>query len=88
MWQLACDPDGNLYFTDDSRVIRVDARTHERAIIAGMGTPGFSGDGGDARHAMVAGRGWLTVGPDGNVYLLDNGNFRIRRIRFQPAASI
>jgi streptogramin lyase len=48
--------------------------------IAGNGTKGFSGDGGQASAAVLGECFGLTRGPDGALYLCDCDNFRIRRI--------
>jgi len=51
---------------------------------AGTGTRGFSGDGGPAVNAQLSGSfgGSLTVAADnaGNVYIVDGGNNRIRKV--------
>ena len=48
--------------------------------IAGTGTPGFSGDGGQARAAMLQNPHGLTTGASGNIYIADTHNQRIRKI--------
>jgi hypothetical protein len=45
--------------------------------IAGNGTRGYSGDGGAALNAQLAGSNNMTVDASGNLYLTDNN--RIRR---------
>lgn len=47
---------------------------------AGTGEPGFSGDGGPARAARFNGVGAMATGPDGELYIADTGNHRIRRV--------
>lgn len=51
------DGAGHLYIAErDNYVIRkVDAKTGVLSTFAGTGTPGFSGDGGPARMARLAG---------------------------------
>jgi RHS repeat-associated protein len=48
--------------------------------IAGKGSAGFSGDGGNAVDAELSAPRGLALGPDGSVYVVDQGNNRIRRI--------
>ncbi len=76
----------NLYFGSGTpagtKLIRIDTLTGTRTQIAGAGQLGFAGDGGDARDATFRGANWLAFDRDGNIYLLDNGNFRIRKITF------
>ncbi len=48
--------------------------------IAGSGTAGFSGDGGVALAATFRDAAAMTVDAAGNIFVADQGNFRIRRI--------
>ncbi|WP_179714419.1 NHL domain-containing protein [Nocardioides lianchengensis] len=48
--------------------------------IAGSRTPGFSGDGGAATSASLNYPSNLAVDAAGNVYVVDNGNNRIRKV--------
>ncbi len=52
-------------------------RPGQLVVVAGLGPPGFSGDGGPARKARIT-AGGISVGPDGSVYLSDRK--RIRRV--------
>ncbi len=56
------------------------AEGSEVLVIAGNGTKGFSGDGGQASAAMLGECFGLTRGPDGALYVCDCDNFRVRRI--------
>jgi streptogramin lyase len=47
---------------------------------AGMGTRGFSGDGGPAKQAQINDPFGLVRGPDGALYFCDTDNKRVRRI--------
>ncbi len=48
--------------------------------IAGNGLIGFSGDGGPATNAAFNEPYGLAIGPDGTLYVADNGNYRIRAV--------
>jgi len=48
--------------------------------IAGTGTPGYAGDGGVATSALLNYPSNLAVDAAGNVYFVDNGNNRIRKV--------
>jgi uncharacterized protein (TIGR03437 family) len=48
--------------------------------VAGTGTSGYGGDGGPANQAKLNQPAGLGVDGSGNVYVLDAGNFRIRKI--------
>ncbi|MGH7165275.1 MAG: Ig-like domain-containing protein, partial [Nitrospiraceae bacterium] len=78
---VAVGPDGSVYIADTSnnRIRRVDANGIITTV-AGNGSGGFSGDGGQALAAQLAGPVSLDVGPDGSLYIADQGNNRIRRV--------
>ena len=48
-------------------------------VICGAG-PGFEGDGGLAREALLSQPNQTIMGPDGGLYILDQRNQRVRRI--------
>jgi streptogramin lyase len=48
--------------------------------IAGTGQPGFSGDNGPATQAQLNNTYGLTIGPNGDLYICDMANHRIRKI--------
>jgi sugar lactone lactonase YvrE len=77
---LAFDAAGNLLIADtDNRRIR---RISNGIIttIAGNGTATFSGDGGPASAASFNAPRGLSVDANGNIYIADTGNHRIRKI--------
>jgi sugar lactone lactonase YvrE len=85
LWQargIALDSAGNLYLAESwsHRVRRVDAATGIITTIAGTGEAGFAGDGGPARSARLNYPVQLAFDPSGNLYVLECGNSRVRRI--------
>lgn len=90
--QGAMAPDGTVYILDQrNQVIRKIDTNDMMSTVAG--TPmqaGFEGDGGDplaAKLSFPAGgnpppAGGLAVGPDGNIYISDTSNHRVRKVDF------
>lgn len=78
---IAFDREGSLYIADtgNNRVRKVDSSGVIRTV-AGRGTPGFSGDGGPAVDAQLSQPWAVAVDDDGNLYIADRLNSRIRRV--------
>ncbi len=78
---LAVDTQGNLFVVDqnNSRVRRIDLNGIINTV-AGNGTAGFSGDGGPAKDAQLSRPGGIAVDAEGNLFIADRGNNRIRRV--------
>jgi uncharacterized protein (TIGR03437 family) len=78
---LALDAQGNLFIADrdNHRVRKVDGRGI-LTTIAGSGLPGSDGDNGPAASASLNAPTALQFDADGNLYVLDSGNKRVRRI--------
>lgn len=77
---LALDRSGNLLVAEpNSGTLREITPSGEVRTIAGA-LPSFSGDGGAASAATVAGIRDLAVDTAGNLYVADTGNHRIRKV--------
>ena len=78
---LAFDAEGDLFLTlrEGNAVYRIDMRDRTIHHVAGTGKPGYSGDGGDAKVADLAGPKGISVDKSG-VYIADTESHTIRRI--------
>jgi sugar lactone lactonase YvrE len=81
-YAVAVDSAGNVYIADDlnNRIRVVSARTGKIKTSAGNGTCGFSGDGGPATLAMICCPYGVVADTNGNVYIADTANARIRKV--------
>jgi len=80
---LAFDSSDNLYFADmiNNVVRRVNAATGTISTV--VGTPqtyGYSGDGGPALAAVLSSPYDLAIDADGNVFIADADNLRVRKV--------
>jgi uncharacterized protein (TIGR03437 family) len=78
---MVLDAVGNLYIADsaNNRVRRVSPGG-VIVTVAGNGVAGYSGDGGPATSAMLNSPEGLAADADGNVYIADTKNNRIRKL--------
>ena len=78
---VAADGAGDLFIADHNnrRIRKVEAGTGVITTVAGLGTSGFGGDGGPATHSLVFLPNGLAVDGEGNLFIGDTGNHRIRR---------
>jgi uncharacterized protein (TIGR03437 family) len=75
------DVAGNVFFTDRHHaVLRLDATTGVLTVVAGNGTPGYSGDDGPATKAQLNNPRGVAVDAAGNLYIADNYNDRVRKV--------
>jgi sugar lactone lactonase YvrE len=78
---IAVDAEGNFYLAlrEGNAIYRVDWRTDRIHHVAGTGEQGYSGDGGPARGATLAGPKGLACAR-GSLYVADTENHVVRRI--------
>lgn len=81
---VAVDDTGNVFIADfaNCRVRKVDWKTGIITTIAGNGTAGYSGDGGIATAAKLNGPVEVALDDSDNVYIVDEGNNRIRKVNY------
>lgn len=92
----AVDAAGAIYFTDNACydippgcANTVTKRAGDaNTVIAGTGEAGYGGDGGPATAAALNQPLAVKLDAAGNLYVVDTGNNRIRRIFLNPASGI
>ena len=86
---VAQDTSGNTYVSDSSNhIIRRISTDGTITVIAGQPRhAGYSGDGGPATNALLNLPAALTFDSSGNLYVMDFGNRRVRRITPQGVIS-
>jgi uncharacterized protein (TIGR03437 family) len=84
---IATDAAGNLYLPDNGTngsspfsCIRRISPTGILSTVAGSGPPGYSGDTGNATNARLGSPAGIAVGPQGEIYIADTSNNRIRQV--------
>ncbi|HVS07827.1 MAG TPA: LuxR C-terminal-related transcriptional regulator [Candidatus Dormibacteraeota bacterium] len=77
----ATDPQGDVFVaeTGANLVVKVDA-SGAVTTVAGTGRAGWSGDGGQATSAELSAPEGLAVDQQGNLYIADAGNDRVRKV--------
>jgi len=78
---LAVDSQGRLYASTDSgdAVVRIEG-DGTLTTVAGNGVLGYGGDGGPATEASLKYAKDLAFDSQGNLYICDTGNYRIRKV--------
>jgi hypothetical protein len=79
---MACDASGNLWVCDGSNhAIRLVTPDGTVTTIAGTGSMGYKD--GDAAQALFKFPFGITVDKDGVIFIMDNGNNRVRKLEFK-----
>jgi uncharacterized protein (TIGR03437 family) len=78
---LAFDSNGFLYVADaGNHAVRKIAPSGTIVSVAGNGFSGFRGDGGPATAALLQSPSGVAVDPNGDIFIADTANHRVRRI--------
>jgi sugar lactone lactonase YvrE len=79
----AFGPGGEIYYSDlnGHAIFRVDPKHGGRELMVGIGTSGFTPDGGIASRSRISAPGGLAVGPDGALHFVEVSNNRARKIQ-------
>jgi sugar lactone lactonase YvrE len=82
IYGLCADRKNNLYLADldNSRIRKVDMTTGKISTFAGNGTGGYNGDSKAATAAEINYPFGVCADSIGNIYIGDQGNFRIRKV--------
>lgn len=85
---VAVDSSGNLYVADlyNNRVRKVEAQGNV-VTVAGNGSAVYAGDGGPSIMASLGGPAGVVVDGNGNLYISDMYNHRIRKVDAQGKIS-
>ncbi len=77
---IAFNKHGDLIMSSDLRVRKLDLKTGYINTIGGTGNSGYGGDGGPAKLATWTNIWNLILDDQDNIYLTDQGNYRVRKI--------
>jgi DNA-binding beta-propeller fold protein YncE len=82
---IAVNRDGTVYLADrgSNRVRKIDHRTGIISTVAGVCRYGFDGDGKDAIKSMLNSPEAVVLDAQGNVYISDTMNHRVRKVDAQ-----
>lgn len=84
---VAVDREGNVYFSSHTnKVVRKVDTEGIITTVAGGGEPGFLSDGGPATEAGFRGASLgIATDAEGNLYIADDGDHRVRKVTFGEA---
>ncbi len=78
------DPANNIYIADygNNAIRQISAATQKISTLAGRGSTGYYGDGGNPTVAFLTNPTSLAVGENGDLYIADYGNNVIRAVSY------
>ena len=79
----AVDASGNLYFTNNDALFKVDTTGLLTRLAGTHGVYGYAGDGGPAAKALFQSPWGVALDAAGNLYIADSNNHRIRAVNMQ-----
>ncbi|ONH37715.1 serine/threonine-protein kinase [Protofrankia sp. BMG5.30] len=77
---IAVDDNGDVLFSEGTRVRKVTVATGRIAAVAGSSTSGTSGDNGPAADALLSVPTDVVIARDGSIYILDGEAETVRKI--------
>ena len=77
--RVTVDTKGNTYFSSGNAVFKIDG-SGNLTVVAGNSRPGYSGDGGPALQAQLNGPQGIAFDSNGNLYIADSINNRVRAV--------
>src|SRR5262249_7429624 len=83
---VAVGPDGNLFISSEQQIFRLSP-AGVLSVVAGNGKQGYTGDGGpatDATFNIPDFSGGIALDPQGNLYIADGSNRRVRMVLAAP----
>jgi streptogramin lyase len=82
---FAAAPNGDIYLAlrEGNAIYRIDAKTQTLHKVVGTGEQGYSGDGGTALNAKLAGPKGLVYAPGDILYIADTENHVIRSLNLK-----
>ncbi|MBE2290092.1 MAG: T9SS type A sorting domain-containing protein [Chitinophagaceae bacterium] len=84
--RISMDHNNNMYLSEwtGSHKVRKISNSGIITTVAGMGTGGYSGDGGPATSAHLNAPWDVVTDTCGNIYIADSWNNRVRKVFFYP----
>jgi sugar lactone lactonase YvrE len=88
--EIAVDHHDNIFLVDTENhcIRRIEAGSGLVTTVAGTGQAGGAGDGGPATHATLKRPHGVCVDAEGNVYIGDSENHRIRFVAVHGETSL
>lgn len=82
----AVDGSGNIYFTSNQALFKVDTAGFLTRLAGTHGVYGYAGDGGPAAKALFQSPWGVALDAAGNLYIADSNNHRIRAVNMQASS--